>query len=167
MEAELSATATLATAAGGGGGEEGTVSAALPLRPSLVAVICTVPTATAVTRPDPETVATAELLELQLTARPVRTALLASRVVAVACVVWPGFSELAASSTLVDATGVEATGSILSEAPPLWPSAVAVTTVSPAAKVVICALFPLLVMDATAGLLSDHVIGRPVTLKPV
>jgi hypothetical protein len=118
-------------------------------------------------RPDPETVATPELLELQLTARPVRTTLLASRVVAVAWVVWPGFSELAASSTLVDATGTDATGSTVSAAPPLWPSAVAVTTVSPAANVVICALLPLLVIDATAGLLSDHVIGLPVTLKPV
>src|SRR5688500_2030942 len=164
MEAELSATATLATAAGGGGEADVTVSAALPLRPSLVAVICTVPTATAATRPDPETVATAELLEIQLTARPVRTTLLASRVVAVAWVVWPGFSELAASSTLVDATGVDATGSTVSAAPPLWPTAVAVTTVSPTASDVTCALLPLLLIDATAGLLSGHVIGPPGTL---
>jgi hypothetical protein len=47
-------------------------------------MICAEPTATAVTRPEADTVATAVLLELQATERPVRTLLLASRVVAVA-----------------------------------------------------------------------------------
>jgi hypothetical protein len=69
-------------------------------------VICAVPTATAVTSPDPETVATLALLELQLIVRPVRTLLLASRVVALACVVCPGFRELADSDTLTDATAM-------------------------------------------------------------
>jgi hypothetical protein len=67
---------------GGGGGAAVFVSVALPIFNSLVALICTVPAATAVARPDAETVAMAVLLELQLTARPVRTLLLASRVVA-------------------------------------------------------------------------------------
>jgi hypothetical protein len=112
-------------------------------------------------------VATLELLELQLTARPVRTELLASRVVAVAWVVWPGLSVLVANSTLVDATGVDATGSTVSAASPRRPALVAVTTVAPAANVVIWALFPLPVIEATAGSLTDHVTGCPLTLKPV
>ena len=61
-----------------------TESVALPVLPSLVAMICEVPTATAVTIPAVEIVAIAVLLELQATARPVSTLLLASRVVAVA-----------------------------------------------------------------------------------
>jgi hypothetical protein len=47
-------------------------------------MICAVPEPAADTKPDEETVATALLLELQVIARPVRTLLLASRVVAVA-----------------------------------------------------------------------------------
>jgi len=67
---------------GGGGGGAVTVTAAVPVLVSLVAVIVALPTATAVTSPDEETVLTALLLELQLTVRPVRTLLFASRVVA-------------------------------------------------------------------------------------
>jgi hypothetical protein len=79
----LVAKETLTEATGTGAVDE-TVIVALPLRPSLVAVISADPTATAVTRPAEDTVAAALLLELQVTARPVRTLLLASRVVAVA-----------------------------------------------------------------------------------
>jgi hypothetical protein len=65
-----------------------TVSVALPLLPSLVAVIAAVPAPTAVTRPVVGfTVATAVLSELQTTKRPLNTPPLASNVVAVACVV--------------------------------------------------------------------------------
>jgi hypothetical protein len=81
---EPSVTLTDATATGGG---EATVSTALPVLPSHVAMICTVPTAIAVTRPDADTVATPVLLELQAITRPVRVLLFASRVTAVACVV--------------------------------------------------------------------------------
>ena len=59
-----------------------TVIADVPVLVSLVAVIVVLPAATAVTRPDAETVLIPVLLELQVTRRPVRTLLLASRVVA-------------------------------------------------------------------------------------
>jgi len=61
----------------------------LPVFPSLVAVISVDPTPVAVSTPDDETVATAGFTVLQMTTRPVRILLLASNVVAVACVVWP------------------------------------------------------------------------------
>jgi hypothetical protein len=83
---ELFASDTL-TEATGTGGAVVTVNVALPFCPSLVALICADPTATAVTTPEELTVATELSLELQLTLRPVRTLLLASRVVAVAWVV--------------------------------------------------------------------------------
>ena len=73
---------------GGGGGDEAvTLIEADPLLPSLVAVICAEPAATAVTSPDPETVATAVLFEPHVTVRPVSVLPLASFSVAVACVV--------------------------------------------------------------------------------
>jgi len=66
-----------------------TVSVAFPVLPSLVAVIDALPAEIAVTSPDAETVAIAVLAELQVTTRPVRTLLLASRVVADNCCVPP------------------------------------------------------------------------------
>jgi len=74
-------TVTLVTGAGV------TVSVALPVFPSLIAMIWTEPGATAVTRPADDTVATAVLPELHEMLRPVRIFPEASRVVAVACVV--------------------------------------------------------------------------------
>jgi hypothetical protein len=74
-------TATVATGIGV------TVRVALPLLPSLVAVIWVVPATTAVTSPEAETVATAVLLELHVTTRPLNAPPLPSNVVAVACVV--------------------------------------------------------------------------------
>jgi hypothetical protein len=71
-------TVTVATDAGV------TVTVVLPVLLSLVAIMLAVPGATAVTRPAVDTVATPVLLELQVTARPVSTWLLASNVVAVA-----------------------------------------------------------------------------------
>jgi hypothetical protein len=70
-------------------GTRTTVSEAFPDCPSLVAVIVVVPAASAVTNPAEETVATAVFPLLQVTTRPVSMLLLASNVVAVACVVWP------------------------------------------------------------------------------
>ena len=71
-------TLTLAT------GAAVTVSTALPICPSLVAVIVAVPTASVVTRPPLFTVATAVFELLQVTVRPASTLLDASRVTAVA-----------------------------------------------------------------------------------
>jgi hypothetical protein len=62
-----------------------TVIADVPLLPSLVAVIVVLPPLTAVTNPLASTVATEGVLELHVTARPVRTLLLASVSVAVSC----------------------------------------------------------------------------------
>ena len=53
-----------------------------PVCPSLAAVTDALPAATAVTRPEVETVTMLVLLELQATTRPVRTLPLASRVTA-------------------------------------------------------------------------------------
>jgi hypothetical protein len=72
-------TDTVATGAGAGAL---TVVAAVPVFVSLVAVIVALPAATAVTSPDVETRLTEELLELQVTTRPVSTFLFASRVTA-------------------------------------------------------------------------------------
>jgi hypothetical protein len=94
--------------------------------PSLDAVICAVPADTAVTRPEPDTVATPLLLVVQAMERPVRTLLFASRVVAVACVVSPGLRELLASDTLTDATGTGGAVATVRVALPLCPSLVAV-----------------------------------------
>jgi hypothetical protein len=60
-----------------------TVIAVVPLLPSLVAVIVAVPTATADTRPLPDTVATAGASLDHAILRPVRTAPVESFVVAV------------------------------------------------------------------------------------
>src|SRR5439155_26693346 len=64
-----------------------TVTTAVPLCPSLVAVIVAEPVATAVTSPLPFTLATAPLLDCQVMTRPVNGFPLASRGVAVSCAV--------------------------------------------------------------------------------
>jgi hypothetical protein len=64
-----------------------TVMPAWPVTPSLVAMMFALPAETAVTVPDALTVATAVLLELQVTTRPVSTLFDASRVTADALVV--------------------------------------------------------------------------------
>src|SRR5438128_2071917 len=64
-----------------------TVTTAVPLCPSLVAVIVAAPVATAVTSPLPFTIATAVLLLAQVTARPLSGVPFASLGVAVSCAV--------------------------------------------------------------------------------
>jgi hypothetical protein len=152
---------------GGGGGAEVTVSAAEPLFPSLVAVICAEPTATAVTSPVPETVATAVLFDAQVTVRPVSVAPFASFSVATACVDWPGETDEAPNDTVTDATGAGGGGAAavtLSVAEPVWPSLVAmipaVPTTRPLAR-------PSAVTDATVELADDHVTVRPLSVFPL
>jgi hypothetical protein len=83
-----------------------TTSGAWPLIPSLVAMMFTMPGARAVTAPvAASTVAIAGSLELQLTDRPVKTLLVASRVIAVASPVLPAMIADALSETDTDATG--------------------------------------------------------------
>jgi hypothetical protein len=71
------------TDATGAGAGAVTVTLAVPLFPSLVAVIVALPGATAVTVPFAATVATPSLLDAHATALPVSTLFAASRVVAV------------------------------------------------------------------------------------
>src|SRR5881397_4285703 len=82
-----------------------TVMVAVPLLPSLVAMIVAEPAAAPVTRPLLLTVATAPLLVVQLTARPDSGLPLASLGVAVSCVVRPVDRLADAGVTLTDATG--------------------------------------------------------------
>ena len=112
-----------------------TVRLAVPLLPSLEAVTIATPAASAVTTPVPDIVATLRLLELQTMGRPVRTLLLESRVVALACVVPPTVIELAARATLTEATdcwdaGVESV--TVRFALPLFVPRVAVMATTPA-----------------------------------
>src|SRR5207253_2409923 len=82
-----------------------TVTTAVPLCPSLVAVMVAVPVAIAVTSPFPSTVATAVLLLDQVTTRPESGVPFASFGVAVSCTVWPACTVGAAGLTLTKATG--------------------------------------------------------------
>src|SRR6266513_1961520 len=86
-----------------------TVMAAVPLCPSLVAVIVAGPAAKAVTRPLLLTVATDVLELVQVTVRPVRMLPPASRSVAVSWSVCPAGTLAVAGLTVTEATGALAT----------------------------------------------------------
>ena len=133
-----------------------TVSPPVPLRPSLVAVIVALPTASAVTRPLLFTVATDVFELLHAIARPVSTVFTASRVTAVACVVPPTVTDVAANDTVTVATGAAVTAST---AVPLRPSLVAVMVAVPTVSEVTS---PAPLTMATAGLELAHATGRPV-----
>src|SRR5437867_3099922 len=137
MLADAGVTATEAT------GTWVTVTADVPLCPSLVAVIVAEPAALPVTSPVTLTVATAALLVAQLTERPDRGLPLAS------------FGAAVGGLTLTDATGTVLT--VTAEVP-FWPSLVAVTLAAPAATPV---TNPLLFTVATAALLVDQFTTRP------
>jgi len=138
-----------------------TVSVALPVLVSLIAMICTDPALTAVTSPVAETVATAGLPVLHVTARPVRMLPEASRVVADACTVCPTVVVVCASETVTVATG---TGTMVIEDVPVFPSLVAVIVALPSADAVTS---PVAETLAIAGESDDHVTTRPVrTLLP-
>src|SRR3989442_1656882 len=107
-----------------------TVTAAVPLWPSLVAVIVTAPTATPVTRPLAETVATAPLLVVQVTVRPLSGLPAASLGVAASCAAPPTYRFGAAGLTATEATG----GFVpVTVAAPLFPQLVAVIVAAPPA----------------------------------
>src|SRR6266487_3748023 len=84
---------------------DATVTAAVPLIPSLVAVIVAEPAATAVTRPLAFTVATAALLDVQVTVRPVSELPAASFSAATNVRVLPPKRLAVAGLTVTDATG--------------------------------------------------------------
>src|SRR5262245_4142000 len=136
---------------------------ALPLRPSLVAVICAVPATKVVTTPVLETVATlgAELVHAMV--RPVRMLPAASRNVAVACVVRPATRLVLARLTVTLATGAGAGALTVSVAEPVRPSLVAVICAVPAA---IDVTMPLLETVATLVFELVHAMLRPVSTLP-
>jgi hypothetical protein len=92
------------------------VIAAVPLFPSLVAVIVAEPGATPVTSPTPDTVATAVLSLAHVAVRPVNTFPAASFIVAVNSTVSPIGTVAVAGVTVTEATGVG--GAVRSFPPP-------------------------------------------------
>lgn len=148
------------TVATGSGGGVCTVTVAMPLRPSLAAVIWATPAATAVTTPVAETVATPGALDDQLMLRPVRTVPEASRVVAEREAVPPTMSVVLSGDTVTLATGAGGGGFTVICAVPLFPSLVAVIVAEPGATAVTVPLAASTV--AIWGALESHVAGRPV-----
>src|SRR5207244_6989678 len=105
-----------------------TVTVAVPLFPSLVAVIVALPTATPATRPVAVTVATPPLLVAHVTVRPLSGFPLASRSAAASCAVPPMTTLGAPGLTPTVATGATVT---VTAAVPLVPSLVAVIVAVP------------------------------------
>src|SRR5213080_1316178 len=132
-----------------------TVTVAVPLCPSLVAVIVAAPAVTPVTSPPALTVATAVLLLPQLTGRPDNGLPLASFEVAASCTVWPTCTDAVPGLTVTDATGTVLTVIVVV---PLCPSLVAVIVAAPAVTPVTT---PLPLTVATAVLLLPQLTGRP------
>src|SRR6266480_1998617 len=135
----------------------------VPLWPSLVAVIVAVPpSATSVTSPVWDTVATVGALELHATVRPDSVSVLpaASLSVTANCTVPLAGTIVVAGLTTTDATGTSVT---VAAALPAFPSLVAVIVAVPAAMPLTS---PLLLTVATAALLLAHVTGRPVSAAP-
>ncbi len=133
--AEVEGMITIVATAAGAGAGAGTLIAAEPLLPSLVAVIVALPGATAVTTPLGETVATCDALEDQVTVRPDSVLPDASRVVAERASVPPTAMVPLLGLTATEATGAGAGGAgawTVMEAEPLLPSLVAVIVVLPA-----------------------------------
>jgi hypothetical protein len=137
--------------------------AAVPLCPSLVAVIVADPRTSAVTSPFTLTVATLVALDDHVTTRPDSTLPLASRKVTASCTVPPTATLVDAGDTLTVATGATgATVTVVADVP-LFPSLVAVIVAEPAATPV---TRPLVFTVATAALLLLHVTTRPVKALP-
>jgi hypothetical protein len=131
-----------------------TVTAAVPLLPSLVAVIVAVPSATALSIPCGEMVAIALSELAQVTARPVSTTPFASRATADNCVdcvtdIARGLGRIATV-----ATGACVTETVEMS---LFPSTVPVIVAEPGATAV---TIPLASTVATPELLVVHVIVR-------
>src|SRR5919197_1324620 len=132
-----------------------TVTAAVPLWPSLVAVIVAVPAPCPVTSPLPLTVATPALSLDQTIARPASGAPLASRGVAVSCAEPFTWRFSVAGLTSTDVTGTFTT---VMAAVPLLPSLVAVIVAEPTFTAV---TRPAALTVATDGALLAHVTVRP------
>src|SRR6266581_2053378 len=138
-----------------------TVIAALPLLPSLAAVMLAVPAASAVTSPLPFTVATPGASVDQVVVRPESGFPLASSSVAVSCCVAPAYIDAVAGLTLTEATG---TGFTVIAAAALFPSLVAVMFAEPTATP---GTSPFAFTVATLGASLDQVIVRPESGLPL
>src|SRR6266581_3152028 len=159
-DAVVLATARSNTVPGWTGLPAVTVTAAVPLFPSLVAVIVAAPLATPVTRPPVDTAATAGALDAQVISRPDSGIPFASSSVAVSCAVCPSGIPAEAGLTLTDATGTRFT---VTAALPVFPSLVAVIVTAPAPAPVTS---PVAVTVATAGVLDAQVTDRPDSTLP-
>lgn len=145
-----------------------TVTAVVVVIPSLDAVIVAVPGATPLTSvlaPDAaERLATAPLLVDQVITRPASTLPAASRVVAVSVAVCPWITDGLDGAIDTVATGIGVTVTIVVV---VLPSLVAVIVAVPAATPVTAVLAPAAGETlATALLLDDQVIARPVSTPP-
>src|SRR6266581_7241145 len=134
-----------------------TVMAAVPLCPSLMAVIVAEPATTPLTSPLLLTVATAVLLLDHAIVRPDSGLPAASFGVAVSWSALPAGTLAEAGLTVTDATGTCTT--VMADVP-LCPSLVAVIVAVPATFPV---TRPLVLTVATVVLLLDHVTVRPVS----
>src|SRR6266581_3376693 len=159
-DAVVLATARSNTVPGWTGLPAVTVTAAVPLFPSLVAVIVAAPLATPVTRPPVDTAATAGALDAQVISRPDSGIPFASSSVAVSCAVCPTWMPTDTGLTLTDATGTRFT---VTAALPVFPSLVAVIVTAPAPAPVTS---PVAVTVATAGVLDAQVTDRPDSTLP-
>src|SRR6266487_5381529 len=137
--------------------------AAVPVCPSLAAVIVAAPALTPVTRPLAATVATAVLPLDQLTVRPVSRLPFASFGIAASCTVCPTDTLADAGLMLTDATGAGGAAATVTAALPLFPSLVAVIVAEPAATPV---TRPLPSTVATPGAPLVHVTVRPPSAVP-
>src|SRR6266550_2787800 len=139
-----------------------TVMLALPLCPSLIAVIVAEPTAAPLTSPVLVTVATELLLLAQATLRPVSGFPFASFGVAVSWTVWPTGTLADAGLTVTELTGTGTLDTVMLDVP-LFPSLVAVIVAEPAVPPVTS---PLPSTLATDVLLLDQVTARPASGFP-
>jgi len=150
---ELSVTVTDATGTGD------TVTEAVPLWPSLIAVIVAVPGDIAVTSPVDETVAIASLLEDHVTSRE-STVPWASVKVTLSCSVPPCTTVALDGLRATDATGACVTVSV---AFPVLPSLVALMLAVPTEMALTT---PWAETVATAVFPDAHVTIRPVSVPP-
>src|SRR5206468_2649817 len=132
----------------------------VPVLPSHVAVIVAEPVAMPETRPFALTVATAALLLVHDTARPVRGLPAASFGVPVSWAALPTATLTELGATATEATEITVT---VMAAVPLCPSQVAVMVAEPAATAVTS---PWLLTVAAAVLLLDQAIVRPIRAIP-
>ena len=155
------ATATDATGTGGGGATEVTTTCAVPIFPSIVALIVVVPAPIAETRPAALTVATAALAVLQVTGRPLRVFPFASVATAASEADCPTFNAAEDGATDTAATGITVTV-IADDA--VFPSDVPDMVADPALTAV---TFPVPSTVATDGALLAHVTALPVSALPL